>query len=47
MPLTVSDRDLVQFVRREHDETTGTIYHLYRKATHPNAPERSGVVRYL
>ena len=46
MPLTVSDRDVVQFIRREHDEASNTTYFLYRNATHPKYPERRGIVRY-
>ena len=45
MPLTVTDRDLVQFIRRQHDEATNTTYILYRNASHPKAPEKKGLVR--
>ncbi|CAI8029004.1 START domain-containing protein 10 [Geodia barretti] len=45
LPLTISDRDVVQFIRREYDESTNTTYFLYRNATHPNYPERRGIVR--
>ena len=45
MPIMVSDRDIVQFIRREKDESTNTTYFLYRNASHPKCPERRGVVR--
>lgn len=46
MPPAVVDRDLVQFIRKQYDESTNTTYFLYRNASHPKCPERRGLVRY-
>lgn len=45
MPPAVVDRDLVQFIRKQYDESTNTTYFLYRNASHPKRPERRGLVR--
>ena len=45
MPPLVADRDIVQYIGQRHDEGTNTTYLLYRNATHPDRPERKGVVR--
>ena len=45
MPPTVTNRDLVQFISKQHDEATNTTYLLFRNATHPAVPERKELVR--
>ena len=45
MPPLVADRDIVQYIGQRHDEATNTTYLLYRNATHPDRPERKGIVR--
>ena len=45
MPLGVYDRDLVQNIARRYEEETNTTYLIYHNATHPERPERSGLVR--
>ena len=45
MPPTVTNRDLVQFISKQHDEATNTTYLLLRNATHPAVPEKKELVR--
>ena len=45
MPPGVTNRDLVQFISKQHDEATNTTYLLFRNATHPAVPEKKELVR--
>ena len=45
MPIGVADRDIVQYISQRRDESTNTTYILYRNTTHPDRPERKGIVR--
>ena len=46
MPPGVADRDLVQNIGKRYDEATNSTFLLYRNASHPSRPPRSGIVRW-